>query len=102
MALTPQAFADQHADRDAFMVNVHEPAGATIAGTDAAIVRRLHEAVLDQRNERSKRLRRIWPLGFDEDAAAGAGCQHHQPHDRRPAHAVAVFGDFDRGAELTG
>lgn len=37
MALTPQAFADQHADRDAFMVNVHEPAGATIAGTDAAI-----------------------------------------------------------------
>ncbi len=37
MPLAPQAFADGVADPRVFVVNVHVPAGATIAGTDATI-----------------------------------------------------------------
>lgn len=37
MPLAPQAFADKLGDSSAFVVNVHVPAGAGIAGTDASI-----------------------------------------------------------------
>jgi len=37
MPLEAEAFAERLADSSAFVVNVHVPAGATIAGTDAAI-----------------------------------------------------------------
>ena len=36
-------------------------------------------------------------LGFDLDAAAGAGGQHHQAHDGAGIDGLAVLGDADLG-----
>src|SRR3954451_4789896 len=42
------------------------------------------------------------PLDMDGDRVAHRRAEHHQPHDRRPADAVAVLLDLDRGIDAAG
>jgi len=62
----------------------------------------LAEAVGDEGGEGFKGGFRVRAVGFDADAAAGRGGEHHQAHDRGAGDRLAFAGDGNAGIELLG
>src|SRR5688572_13902341 len=72
----------------------------TLAEVDASLV--LAKLLRHQSRERVEGRLGIGAVGLDEDAGAGMGGEHHQPHDRGGRHLLAVAGDRNVGIELLG
>src|SRR5882672_429916 len=60
------------------------------------------EALADQLDQRGERGFGILALGFDENAAALAGGEHHHPHDALRVHAATVARQPNLGREGAG
>src|SRR5688572_1818342 len=60
------------------------------------------EPILDELGELAERILGTESGDMDGDLVAHGGAKHHQAHDRRPAHLVAVLFHLDGGIELRG